>query len=304
MKLAILGIPSSGGARAVGQEKAPAVLREAGLVAGLRETGHEVIDYGDAESFCFVRDLQNPKAQNKSVVMKVCRLVADKVERALRDGFNPIVLGGDCTIAIGNLAGIVNIFPNTGLIYFDGDADLNTPETTTSGIFDGMVIAHVIGKGAKELSHLAMRYPILPEENIALFGLNLSSGYVDSPEIEFLKNSSIVQFSTETIRDYGVESAARQALEIMESRADKIFVHFDVDVMNAGDMPAADLPHPNGLTFNEVAIALKVFAQSESFLGMEITEFNADRDSDHRFATRLSELVISTFRLRSSISNE
>lgn len=296
MKLAIIGVPSSAGARALGQEKAPAALREAKLVERLREAGREVIDCGDTEFFRFIPDLQNPRAQNKFSVMNVCRLVADKVERALRYGFNPILLGGDCTIAIGSLTGIVNVFSNIGLLYFDGDADLNTPETTTTGILDGMVIAHVIGNGVKELSHLAKRYPILREENIALFGLNLASGYVDPPEIEFLKSSSIVQFSMETIRDSGVESAARQALETLKSKVDKIFVHFDVDVINVGDMPAADVPHPNGLTFNEAARALKIFAQSDSFLGMEVTEFNANKDPDHRLATRLTELITSTLR--------
>jgi len=296
MKLAIFGVPSSAGARALGQEKAPAALREAKLIERLREAGHEVIDYGDTGSFRFIPDLQNPKAQNKFTVMKVCRLVANKVERALRDGFNPIILGGDCTIAIGSLTGIVNLFSNIGLLYFDGDADLNTPETTTTGIFDGMVIAHIIGKGVKELSHLAKRYPILREENIALFGLNLPSGYVDSPEIEFLEGSSIMQFSTKTIRDAGVESAARQALEALESNFDKIFVHFDVDVIDVSNMPAADVPHSGGLTFDEVARALNIFAQSESFLGMEVTEFNADKDRDHRLATKLTELIISALR--------
>jgi len=294
MNLAVVGVPSSAGARSVGQEKAPAVLRGAGLVEKLGEAGHEVIDYGDAESFCFIRDAHNPKAQNKFAVMKVCRHLADKVERALQDGFNPIVLGGDCTIAIGSLTGIVNIFPNVGLLYFDGDADLNTPETTTTGILDGMVVAHIIGRGVRELSHLAGRYPILREEDIVLFGLNLASGYVDAPEIEFLKSSPIVRFSTKRIRDAGVESAARQAFDSLKFKAEKIFVHFDVDVIDVSDMPAADVPHQGGLSFDEAARALKIFAQSEGFLGMEITEFNADKDLHRRLATKMTELVASS----------
>ena len=296
MKLAVVGVPSSAGARNPGQEKAPAALREARLVERLREDGHEVVDYGDTESFCFVPDPQNPKAQNSKSVLEVCRLAADKVERVLRAGFNPIVLGGDCTIAVGSLAGIVDVFSNIGLLYFDGDADLNTPETTKSGIFDGMVLAHVIGKGDKDLSHLAERYPILREENVALFGLNLSSGYVDPPEIELLESSSIAQFSTKTIRDEGVEMIARQALKALESRVDKVFVHFDVDVIDLVDMPAADVPHLNGLTLNQTAKALKIFTQSKSFLGMEITEFNPDKDRENRLAAKLTESIISTLR--------
>jgi arginase len=296
LKLAVVGVPSSSGARALGQEKAPAAFREAKLVERLRNAGHEVVDYGDTESFCYTPDLQSPKAQNSKLVLKVCRLVADKVEKVLRDGFNPMVLGGDCTIAIGSLAGVVNVFPKTGLLYFDGDADLNTPETTVSGILDGMVIAHIVGKGVKELSHLAKRYPILREENIAMFGLNLASGYVDPPEIKFLERSSILQFSTETIRRVGVESTARQALDLLKSKVDKIFVHFDVDVIDGEDMPAADVSHSSGLTFDEALKALKIFVRCNSFIGMEITEFNVNKDRDNQLATKLAEFIASALR--------
>jgi len=291
LKLAIIGVPSSAGARAKGQEKAPAVLRGVGLVKKLKAAGHKVLDYGNTESFHFILDFDNPKAQNKFAVVKVCRLVAEKVKTALDNGFNPIILGGDCTIAIGSIMGIVDVFPDLGLLYFDGDADLNTPETTPSGILDGMVLAHVIGNGCEELSRLGNRYPILREEKIVLFGLNPASGYIDPPEIDFLKRSSIAQFSTEKIRELGVETAARNALKTLESKTDKIFVHFDVDVIDASEMPAADVPHLNGLTLHEVARALKLFAQSDRFLGMEVTEFNADKDREGEFAEKLAELI-------------
>jgi len=293
MKLGIIGIPSSAGARNLGQEKAPAALREARLVKRLTEKGHEVIDYGDIASFRYVPDTLHPKAQNKSTVVKVCRLAAKKVERILQDGFRPIVLGGDCTIAIGSLAGIVSFFPNVGLVYLDADADLNTPETTPSGIFDGMVVAHIIGRGDKELSHMARRYPILREEQVLLFGLNPTSGYVDPPEIEFLKSSPIVQFPIDAIRRKGAEPAANEAIRALESRVDKIFVHLDVDFISGADMPAADVPHKSGLSFDEATSALKTFLQSNGFVGMEITEFNAQKDRRHRLANMLTELIAS-----------
>jgi len=94
----------------------------------------------------------------------------------------------------------------------------------------------------------------------------------------------------------GVESAARRALETLKTKADKIFVHFDVDVIDASEMPAADLPHPNGLAFNEASKALRIFAQSDGFIGMEITEFNANKDRDHLLANKLAELIASALR--------
>jgi arginase len=294
MKIGIVGVPSSAGARAVGQEKAPSAFRRAKLVERLTEAGHEVADYGDIGTFVYFPDARNPKAQNRSTVVKVCSLVAKKVGRVLGDGFIPMVLGGDCTIAIGSLTGIVDFFPETGLVYLDADADLNTPETTSSGIFDGMVLAHIIGRGDKELSHLAKRYPILREQEIVLFGLNPTSGYVDPPEIEFLKTSPIAQFPVDVIHQKGAESAAREALRALELEVDKIFVHLDVDFIGRADMPAADIPHKSGLSLNDGARALKVFLQSKGFVGVEITEFNAEKDREGRLANILTELIAST----------
>jgi arginase len=293
MKLGVIGIPSSAGARNLGQEKAPTALRNAGLIMRLAAIGHEVVDCGDISSFRFAPDTRHPRAQNKLTVLKVCELVADNVAKVIQNGFCPIVLGGDCTIAIGSLTGMIDFYPSVGLVYLDADADLNTPETTPSGIFDGMVVAHIIGRGDRELSHMASRYPILREEEIVLFGLNPTSGYVDPPEIKFLETSPISRFPIDVIHRHGVESAAREALKALEAKVQKIFVHLDVDFIGGVDMPAADIPHKSGLSLDEAATALKMFMRSEGFVGMEITEFNAEKDKQGRFAKILVELVAS-----------
>jgi arginase len=292
MKIGIIGVPSSAGGRASGVERSPSALRQAGLVRKLREAGHDVADYGDTESFIFATDTRNPRSQNKSFVVKACSLVAKQVERIVRDNFLPIILGGDCTIAIGSVAGIVDIIPNIGLIYLDADTDINTPETTPSGIFDGMVVSHLIGKGVKELSHMAKSYPMLREENVVLFGFDPSSGFVDPPETEFLRSSRIVQFPIDKIRKLGIELAARQALNILKKRVEKMFVHFDVDFVNGTEMPAKDILHPDGLSFEDAETALRIFARGGGFLGIEITEFNPTKDTSHLVATKLADVLV------------
>src|SRR5205823_2907239 len=84
----------------------------------------------------------------------------------------PIVLGGDCTITLGVVAGLLRHQPDLGLIYFDGDADLTTPETTHSGIFDSMGVAHLIGQGDPDLAHIGPRFPLLEQDRIILFGFH------------------------------------------------------------------------------------------------------------------------------------
>ena len=150
-KIGIIGVPSSAGARQTGQEKAPRAFREASLIEHLRSADLAVTDFGDLPEVPFRPDEQNPKAQNLTLLVEVAERVATQVEAIVREDHLPMVLGGDCTIALGVLAGLIRHKPNLGLMYLHGDIDLNTPDTTVSGIFDGMVMAHTIGKGVDPL---------------------------------------------------------------------------------------------------------------------------------------------------------
>ncbi|MEE9591974.1 MAG: arginase family protein, partial [Thermoplasmata archaeon] len=170
--LALIGVPSSAGARRRGQEGAPAALRAAGLLERLREEGLDVADLGDLPSVSFRPDTEHPRQQNLALVVGVARQVADRVDQALAGQRLPLVLGGDCSLSLGVIAALLRNPLRLGLLYFDGDLDLNTPETTPSGVFDGMVMAHILGRGTPQLAGIGPRRPLLSEEDIALFGYN------------------------------------------------------------------------------------------------------------------------------------
>ncbi len=289
-KLAIIGVPSSAGARLTGQERAPQAFRQAGFIENLQSAGLEVIDFGDLPLVTFKPDQQHPKAQNLQLVADVAKSVNKQIERAVRDKAVPIVLGGDCSIALGVVSGLIGQSPNLGLMYFDGDLDLNTPETTFSGIFDGMVIAHMTGNGVDALTRLGRRYPLMAEEDIVLFGYNIDAVGIDAVEIEGLQQRQMAKYPVSQIQGKAVESAS-EALAQLENRTDSILVHFDVDVIDYDDFPVGDLPHENGLSFDDTIRALDVFVASLKFAGLIITEFNAERDPDGEHARRLVEAV-------------
>jgi len=289
-KIGIIGVPSSAGARRIGQERAPQSFREAGFIDHLQSPGLEVIDFGDLPQVSFQPDQQHPKAQNLQLVADVAKRVAKQVQSALGDGALPIILGGDCSILLGVVAGLISHAPNLGLMYFDGDLDLNTPDTTFSGIFDGMVMAHMTGKGVDTLSRLGPRHPLMAEEDIVLFGYNTDAGGVDAVELEILAQCQMMKYPVAEIRGKARESAS-EALGQLEDKADSILVHFDVDVIDFEDFPAADLPHHHGLSFDDAMSALEVFIASRKFAGLVITEFNADRDADGTLAKRFVDAV-------------
>jgi arginase len=292
--LALIGVPSSAGARQTGQEGAPAAFRAAGLLERLRATGLDVADLGDLPSFSFRPDLEDPRQQNLAAVMDVAGQAADRVDQALASRRLPLVLGGDCSLSLGVISGLLRHQERLGLLYFDGDLDLNTPATTISGILDGMVIAHVLGRGSKQLAGIGPRQPLLSEEDIVLFGYDVESGWIDAPELEALERLRASKYPLTRVRA-DATAAARDALAYLESRSDAILIHFDVDVM---DIPAADLLHPNGLDLESTFAALRVFVTAPTCAGVVVTEFNAEKDPDGAHAERLVQGLVEAFDAR------
>ena len=141
--LFILGVPSSAGAFAAGQERAPAALREAGLVERLAAAG-DVLDLGDLPEFRWRPDRAQPRAQHAAQVAETAARVRDAVAGRLGSGNGLLVLGGDCTVGLGTVAGSRLAGGRTGLVYLDMHADLNVPSSVVDGALDWMGMAHML----------------------------------------------------------------------------------------------------------------------------------------------------------------
>src|ERR1700694_4159868 len=126
-RVTVIGAPSSAGAHHAGQERAPAALRAAGFVDRLRAARIDVVDLGDVVEAAFALDDPTSTARSLSGVVDAARAVAAAVADVLADDCVPIVLGGDCTLTLGVVAGVQRALPDVGVMYFDGDADLATP---------------------------------------------------------------------------------------------------------------------------------------------------------------------------------
>jgi arginase len=274
--IALIGVPSSAGAHWPGQEKTPQYLRNAGLVARLEAAGLDVIDLGDLPLLRFHPDRENRHRQNLAAVVEVSRRVADQVDLALQRNAIPLVIGGDCTIGLGVIAGFLRHEQDLGLLYFDGHVDLNTPAASTSGILDSMGVAHIIGvpETADELSHIGARFPLMPVEKIVLFGYN--PGEINASEKELIARCQCLHYPLSEVLGRASQAAV-QAVKDLEGRATRFVVHFDVDVIDFTDMPIADVPQfSRGLMFRDAMACLAVFASSPKFSGLTVTEFNPD----------------------------
>jgi arginase len=140
-RLGVIGVPTSAGAFAPGQERAPRALREAGLLDVLRAADGAVQDYGDREIWRWRPDRENRRAQNAAEVVEIVRDTARRVRAAIARNELTLVIGGDCTVGIGTVAGDVATGERVGLVYFDSHADLNVPESVHERALDWMGVA-------------------------------------------------------------------------------------------------------------------------------------------------------------------
>jgi arginase len=226
-------------------------------------------------------------------VIKVARQVADRVAAAVERGLVPLVLGGDCTITLGVVAGLLRRQPDLGLIYFDGDADMTTPETTHSGIFDSMGVSHLIGDGDPEVAHLGQRFPLLQPDRVTLFGFH---PYEIEPHEQIrLQKSAMAQYPVTLMGDRPVE-LAEEALARLEERAHAIAVHFDVDVMDSAEIPLADWPHYDALAFGDAMRCLRVFAGSPKLAALVVTEINPDHDPEGLLVRQFVDAFVDALR--------
>ncbi len=284
-KIALLGAPTSAAAMSVGHEGAPAALRAAGLTARLREIGYDVADLGDDPVQLFKPDEESPRARNLSRVIASLEALKPRVEQAVKSSALPLILSGDCSIALATVAGARRYFRKVSLIYMDGDADLNTPATTPSGCVDGMVVSHLTGRGAAEMVRFWGEPPLVREPDLALFGV----ARLDPPEEQILATAPLRRFLAADVKRMGPAAAAHAAIDRIKGNGYQFVLHLDVDVIS--DFPATNYPGAGGLSLDEVREALLVFAQQKELAALEVTAYNPTKDPDGSGAKLIVDLL-------------
>jgi arginase len=274
--LGVVGVPTSAGAFAPGQEQAPHALREGELVERLRRAGVDVRDHGDREVWRWRPDRENRRAQNASKVVEIVQDTAQRIGDAINGGEVTLVLGGDCTVGIGTVAANVSAGERVGLVYFDSHADLNVPESVHEGALDWMGMAHMLGEqgAVPELVNAGPRAPLLDSDQVVLFGWGPEQATAFEREVIDRRGLSVLPVN-EVATD--PEGAAARARELVEDRCDRLLVHFDVDVIDFTDTPLSENWGRNeGLAYEAALRALDALLASTRLAALTVTELNPD----------------------------
>jgi arginase len=274
--LGLIGAPTSAAAFAPGQEKAPDALRRAGLVGRLRAAGLDVVDHGDIPEWRWRPDRSRPFAQNVEAVVAAATAVADRVQAARAAEQVALVLGGDCTVELGTVAGQLPGEGRIGLLYFDLHADLNVPDSVQEGALDWMGAAHMLGEAGTvaELRRLGPREPLLDDDQILFFAQ--ARAHSEPFEVDVIERRSLATIPLEAVIE-DPEAAAGLALERVEGRWDRLLVHFDVDVVDFTNAPLSENTGRNtGLPLETAFRALRPLVRDPRLAALTITELNPD----------------------------
>ena len=286
--IAIIGAPLCDGEREKGVEKAPDAIRAAGLVTELNGFAN-VTDHGDIDLPPPTSDKISGKLRNAEYVVDFCRKVKEAVNKALNADEFPVLIGGDCSIFPGAVAGLSPTFDHPRALYLDGDADFNTDQTTISGYFSGMALAAAVGKGYEPLTRVGDRFPIIREEDVRMLGLRRSK--LEPQESKNLEDSQLKWVTAEAI-----QNGAQKAVQTIVDDAKKpTYLHFDLDVIDPREMPSlagihAGVHPQGGLTYEETKSLLKLLKKVH-LIGMEITLYDPTLDHDKKHAQRIVQLI-------------
>lgn len=185
------------------------------------------------------------------------RVMADELDRALRAGLRPVTASGRCAVALATLPVVAERRPDAVVVWFDAHADLNTPDTTTTGYLGGMAFSGPLGLWDSGLGKG------LEPGNAVLVGAR----DIDPAERALL-DEGVVRL---------VQVGETMAADLRAVVADRpVYVHVDCDVLEAGTVPT-DYLVGGGMTMADLRAAAEVLADSE-LVGIEIGELESAPD--------------------------
>lgn len=301
--VSIIGAPMTYGQPFVGTDSGPTLLREQGLVQDLTNLGWRVEDIPDLDFSTICAQARNanpsihsnPNAKHSLEVGAGTKVLADLVESKLKLGRFPLILGGDHSIGIGSLAGILRAKPETGVIWVDAHADLNIPSVSESGNMHGMSLGLMMKELMPDRSVIpglewmeeGTSSPFLPPDSLVYVGLR----DVDKAERHFIRQLGIKAFTMYEIDHLGIGRVMDLALEhLLKKNPDRpLHLSYDIDAVDPLHAPATGTAVRGGLTWREAHFVAECVVKSGALASAEIVEVNATL-SDGQGASETVEL--------------
>jgi len=273
MDVCLLVVPYDSGVHRARMGRGPECLAESCVEPLLTRLGHTV----HAE---IVR-LSDSHPAEISSAFELCGLVADRVHDCVSAKTFPVVLSGNCNIAVGAVAGCGP--ETTGVVWFDAHGEATTPETTESGFLDGMGISVLVGQCWRRMANRIPHFVAIPAQHIVLIGAR----DVEVDEADLLDRVGVRRAS-------GMADV-RHAIDAVSRTVDGVYVHLDLDVLDPRTAVANQWAPPGGLTPDALVEALADIRTHTRIKGFGIGSYDPERDHNQhalKAACRAAESIL------------
>lgn len=190
----------------------------------------------------------------------------------VRHGEFALGLLGNCNSSLGMMAGLQNSGRSprplrVGVIWIDAHADFNTPETTLSGWLGGMPVSIATGQSLQRLrSQAGLKVPVSTRDVVMM-----GTRDVDPMEQVLLDESHVTRVSASELIAGG--PAMRDAVEALSRRVDVIYLHIDLDILDAAEIPGSFFETPGGPTARDLAPSVRALMQNRKVRALGIASF-------------------------------
>lgn len=268
MPIDLIQVPYDAGQRGVRLGRGPLAFVEGGAVERLRAVAEDVREV--------VVEARPDFRAEIATAFELARSTALAVRAARGRGSFPLVLAGNCATSLGVVASLGA--PTTGIVWLDAHGDLNTPETTTSGVLDGMSLATLIGRCWTSLSATVDGFRPVPDDRVLLVGAR----DFDPGEERFLEGSRMMRVSVDALRTEGAANALGGRLQALAARVERVYLHVDLDVHDPAEARAKRSAPPGGLTAGEVRSVVRTVASYLPVGAAALAAYDPDHDEGGR----------------------
>ncbi len=289
MTIALLGVPTNSSGTTDGVARAPQTLREAGLMSRLQRSG-SIVDLGD------VRVDPPSRTRGRDGIVDAANLAAtlarvrgQVVDARLLD-HRLLLVGGDCPILIGALAGCADGSGTPpGLLFVDGHEDAWPPHASETGEAADMELGLLLGRSIDGVEPtLRAQIPRLDPAQVVILGAR-DRGELDEARVDSLDGT--ISFHDDAAVRADPAGLAREAVRRVASLDPGWWLHVDLDVLSSEALPAVDYLQDGGLSWSDLTALTGSALSAGGCVGATVTIFNPDLDPDGRYAPAIVEFI-------------
>jgi len=269
------------GAGRRGVDMGVSAIRHANVRERLQNNGYEIDDRGDVPVHRLEDcPVEGTKLKYLGEIQRVNTELCQRVAEEMGKGRFPLVLGGDHSIAIGTIAGVLQHKKKLGVVWFDAHGDINTDETSSSGNIHGMPVAVSMGIGHELLTAIGGQDAKLDPKKFVMIGIR----DLDIGEKILLKELGVTVFTMHEIDMLGMTKVMEEAIKIVTDDTDGVHVSFDMDAIDPVYAPGVGTPVVGGLTYRESHLAMELISEANIVTSAEFVEINTVLDNRNQTA--------------------